>query len=72
MAPSAINDAPLASERNSPKPAPAKLYTVKEPPFEGFRPIDTEGWARSNNETAIVIDNGICAYIHTHSHAFLT
>ncbi|OAL43586.1 actin-like ATPase domain-containing protein [Pyrenochaeta sp. DS3sAY3a] len=60
MAPSAINDA-TPSGRNSPKPAPAKLWSVSEPPFEGFRPIDTEGYARSNAETAIVIDNGSSA-----------
>jgi actin-related protein 5 len=52
MAPSATNDAP------APKPAPKKLWTVNEPPFEGYKPVDTEGYARSNNETAIVIDNG--------------
>ncbi|KAF2025985.1 actin-like ATPase domain-containing protein [Setomelanomma holmii] len=61
MAPSAINDAPSASGRNSPKPPPAKLWTVNEPPFEGFKPVDTEGFARSNHETAIVIDNGSSA-----------
>ncbi|KAF1842593.1 actin-like ATPase domain-containing protein [Cucurbitaria berberidis CBS 394.84] len=61
MAPSAINDAPLASGRNSPKPPPAKIWSVNEPPFEGFRRIDTEGYARSNHETAIVIDNGSSA-----------
>ncbi|KAF1948018.1 actin-like ATPase domain-containing protein [Clathrospora elynae] len=59
MAPSAINDAP-ASGFNAPKP-PAKLWSVKEPPFEGFRAIDKEGWSRSNHETAIVIDNGSSA-----------
>lgn len=63
MAPSAINDAPLASGHNSSKPSPAKLWSVKEPPFEGYRTIDTEGWARSNNETAIVIDNGSCSHL---------
>ncbi|KAH4000216.1 hypothetical protein HBI70_026470 [Parastagonospora nodorum] len=61
MAPSATNDAPQPSGRNSPKPAPTKLWTVNEPPFEGYRPIDTEGWSRSNQETAIVIDNGSSA-----------
>lgn len=66
MAPSAINDATLPSGRNSPKPAPAKLWSVSEPPFEGFRPIDTEGYAHSNAETAIVIDNGTSS----RSHAF--
>lgn len=59
MAPSATNDAPMAFGRNSPKPPPARLYTVNEPPFEGFRPINAEGYARSNHETAIVIDNGM-------------
>jgi actin-related protein 5 len=59
MAPSATNDAPHPSGRNSPKPAPTKLWTVNEPPFEGYKPRDTEGYARSNHETAIVIDNGI-------------
>jgi actin-related protein 5 len=66
MAPSAINDAPLTLGRNSPKPAPAKLWTVNEPPFEGYKPVDTEGWARSNHETAIVIDNGNCAHVESH------
>jgi hypothetical protein len=58
MAPSATNDAPTTSGRHSPKPAPTKLWSVSEPPFEGYRPVDTEGYARSNHETAIVIDNG--------------
>ncbi len=58
MAPSALIDAPIASGRNSPKPLPTKLWSVKEPPFEGFRPVDTEGYARSTHDTAIVIDNG--------------
>jgi hypothetical protein len=58
MAPSATNDAPAASGRNSPKPPPARIWNVSEPPFEGFRPIDNEGYARSRPETAIIIDNG--------------
>ncbi|KAF1921253.1 hypothetical protein BDU57DRAFT_509976 [Ampelomyces quisqualis] len=61
MAPSAINDAPVASGRLSPKPPPTKLWTVNEPPFEGYREVDGEGYARSNRETAIVIDNGSSA-----------
>ncbi|OAK97916.1 actin-like ATPase domain-containing protein [Phaeosphaeriaceae sp. SRC1lsM3a] len=61
MAPSAINDAPLASGRNSPKPSPAKYYGVSEPPFEGYKPVDTEGFRQSNRDTAIVIDNGSSA-----------
>lgn len=58
MAPSAINDAPVASGRNSPKPPPTRIWNVSEPPFEGFRPVENEGYARSNHETAIIIDNG--------------
>ena len=58
MAPGAIVEAPPPSGRNSPKPAPKKSYSVNDPPFEGFRPIDAEGYARSDNSTAIVIDNG--------------
>lgn len=58
MAPSAIDEAPQLAGRNPPKPPP-KLWSVSEPPFEGFRPIDKEGWSRSNSETAIVIDNGM-------------
>jgi actin-related protein 5 len=58
MAPSAIDDAPAASGRNSPKPPPARIWNVSEPPFEGYRSIDTDGYARSNGDTAIIIDNG--------------
>jgi actin-related protein 5 len=58
MAPSAISDAPAASMRNPPKPPPARIWSVSDPPFEGYRPIDGEGYAHSNHETAIVIDNG--------------
>ncbi|KAF2745104.1 actin-like ATPase domain-containing protein [Sporormia fimetaria CBS 119925] len=61
MAPSATADVPPPSGRNSPKPGPAKIWSVSEPPFEGFKPIDTEGYARSNRQTAIVIDNGSSA-----------
>ncbi|KAF2244077.1 actin-like ATPase domain-containing protein [Trematosphaeria pertusa] len=61
MAPSATADIPLPSGRNSPKPPPAKIWSVNEPPFLGFKPIDKEGYARSNRETAIVIDNGSSA-----------
>lgn len=51
-------ETPPQSGRNSPKPLPAKIWTLKEPPFEGFKPIDTEGYKRSTPDTAIVIDNG--------------
>lgn len=59
MVPSAVDDAPAASGRNSPKPPPARIWNVSEPPFEGYRPVDTEGYARSNGEAAIIIDNGM-------------
>lgn len=68
MAPSAIDEAPQPAGRNPPKPPP-KLWSVSEPPFEGFRPVDHEGWSRSNSETAIVIDNGT---IHASTVAFLS
>jgi hypothetical protein len=58
MAPSATADVAPPAGRNSPKPPPARIWSVSEPPFEGFKPIDAEGYARSNRETAIVIDNG--------------
>ncbi|OCL06116.1 chromatin remodeling complex subunit [Glonium stellatum] len=58
MGRSAPNDNLSSSGRNSPKPPPAKLWSVNDPPFEGFRPVDTEGYRRSSPNTAIVIDNG--------------
>lgn len=58
MAPGVLNDNPPPSGRNSPKPAPVKLWSVNDPPFEGFRSIDTEGYEQSNPGTAIIIDNG--------------
>ncbi|KAF2115838.1 hypothetical protein BDV96DRAFT_599395 [Lophiotrema nucula] len=60
MAPGAITEVEQ-SGRNSPKLAPAKIWSVNDPPFEGFRPIDTEGYSRSSRDTAIVIDNGSSA-----------
>jgi actin-related protein 5 len=51
-------ETPPQSGRNSPKPLPAKIWTLKEPPFEGVKLIDYEGYKRSTPETAIVIDNG--------------
>jgi len=52
-------ETPPQSGRNSPKPLPAKIWTLREPPFEGVKPIDYEGYKRSTPETAIVIDNGM-------------
>ncbi|KAH9872080.1 hypothetical protein J1614_006341 [Plenodomus biglobosus] len=60
MAPSATYDA-SASGLNDAKAAPAKLWSVSDPPFEGYRAVDSEGYTRSNHETAIVIDNGSSA-----------
>ena len=44
--------------RNSPKPPPNRIWSVNDPPFEGFKPVDRSGWERSTAETAIIIDNG--------------
>ncbi|KAL9094676.1 MAG: hypothetical protein Q9165_002945 [Trypethelium subeluteriae] len=46
------------SQGQSPRPGPAKIWSVSEPPFAGFQPVDTEGYKRSSPETTIVIDNG--------------
>jgi len=66
MAPAVTADIPLPSGRNSPKPPPTKLWSVSEPPFEGFKPIDTEGYMHSTSETAIVIDNGSSPFKNAH------
>ena len=51
----------LASEvsngKKSPKPPPRVWYAI-EPPFKGRGPSVSEGYAQSDAETAIVIDNG--------------
>ncbi|KAF2086742.1 actin-like ATPase domain-containing protein [Saccharata proteae CBS 121410] len=44
--------------RASPKRSPAKIWSVGDPPFEGYRETDTNGFSHSNADTAIVIDNG--------------
>lgn len=61
MGHSTTNENLSSSGGNSPKPPPAKLWSVNDPPFEGFRLIDTEGYRRSSPNTAIVIDNGSSA-----------
>lgn len=61
MGHSTTNENLSSSGGNSPKPPPAKLWSVNDPPFEGFRLIDTEGYQRSSPNTAIVIDNGSSA-----------
>lgn len=50
-------------QQQSPRPPPAKIWNVSEPPFAGFQPVDTEGYRQSNRETTIVIDNGINSLI---------
>ncbi len=41
---------------NSPKQPPAKVWTLSQPPFDGFKPIDNSGYLKSDGNTAIVID----------------
>ncbi|KAL8917718.1 MAG: hypothetical protein Q9208_007770 [Pyrenodesmia sp. 3 TL-2023] len=43
--------------RISPKP-PSRIWHAAEPPFRGYQPLPTDGYARSSSDTAIVIDNG--------------
>lgn len=51
----------LASEatvgKRSPKP-PSRIWYAVEPPFKGYQPTPSEGYAQSDADTAIVIDNG--------------
>lgn len=46
------------SGRNSPKPPPAQIYNVSEPPYRGQLATDDSGYRSSSPDTAIVIDNG--------------
>lgn len=46
------------SGRNSPKPPPAHIYNVSDPPYSGQLPADETTYRRSSPDTAIVIDNG--------------
>ncbi|KAL1635341.1 Actin-related protein 5 [Neofusicoccum ribis] len=43
------------------KPSPERIWSLKDPPFDGIREVDTEGYQRSTPSTAIVIDNGSSA-----------
>ncbi len=54
------------SGRNSPKPPPSRIWALNEPPFEGIKPVDRDGYQRSNRNTALVIDMG--PYPPTHRH----
>jgi actin-related protein 5 len=57
-----VIETPVAeSGRNSPKPTPARIWTLSEPPFEGYKAPDAQGYHHSNRDTAIVIDQGSSA-----------
>ncbi|KAL8899006.1 MAG: hypothetical protein Q9207_006415 [Kuettlingeria erythrocarpa] len=43
--------------RISPKPI-QRIWHAAEPPFKGYQPLPTDGYARSSSGTVIVIDNG--------------
>jgi hypothetical protein len=58
MMPSAINDFPKATTRDSPKPEP-QLYNVRETPFQGKQQSFEGSYDATSSETAIVIDNGM-------------
>ena len=45
------------ADQNSPKP-PARIWQAGEPPFKGYTPAPSDGYAQSSADTAIVIDNG--------------
>ncbi|KAK4991133.1 Actin-related protein 5 [Elasticomyces elasticus] len=56
-----VVDIKPVSRRNSPKPAPKRLWTVSDPPYEGYKPVDTTTYHTSTPDSAIVIDNGSSA-----------
>ena len=62
--PLAMDPVAVNSGRNSPKPAPAKIWTLNEPPFEGFKPVDPQGYAKSSMDSAIVVDFGTLSSPH--------
>ncbi|KAI4149728.1 MAG: hypothetical protein LQ340_004475 [Diploschistes diacapsis] len=43
--------------RSTPKPPP-QVWQASEPPFKGYTPAPSDGYAKSSPSTAIVIDNG--------------
>lgn len=47
-----------ASGRNSPKPEPAHIYNIAEPPYTGQLPRSTSTYLSAGPDTAIIIDNG--------------
>jgi actin-related protein 5 len=56
--PGRITEEVPASSRNSPKPEPAKIWYLSEPPFTGYQEPDPQGYQQSNQDSAIVIDQG--------------
>jgi hypothetical protein len=63
----AARDPNVNSGRNSPKPPPAKIYGLNEPPFEGFKPVDADGFKKSDRGTAIVVDMGKSSHPTQHN-----
>lgn len=57
-----INSLSTTSSRNEPKPDPKQIYTVSEPPYSGYHPVDQSTYRKSSPDSAIVIDNGIYAF----------
>ncbi|KAJ9632229.1 Nuclear actin-protein involved in chromatin remodeling [Taxawa tesnikishii (nom. ined.)] len=53
-----INSLSTTSSRNEPKPDPKQIYTVSEPPYSGYHPVDQSTYRKSSPDSAIVIDNG--------------
>ena len=51
--------APTPAPAPTTNPGPSKIWSVKDPVFEGIRPVDKQGYKQSSAETAIVIDIGM-------------
>ncbi|KAL6718325.1 Actin-related protein 5 [Lecanora helva] len=47
----------ISSGKKTPKPPPRVWYAIN-PPFRGYQALPTDGYPKSNDDTAIVIDNG--------------
>lgn len=55
----ATEDAQAHTGQNPPKLPPSKIWQASEPPFEGFKPAEPQGYRQSRSDTAIIIDNGM-------------
>jgi actin-related protein 5 len=64
MAAKPANGSAEASRQASPKPPPT-IWSLNEPPFEGYQAPQLDGWKKSTSETAIVIDNGMLQDVTT-------